>query len=134
VESLPLLGVIGAFWASSSTFLNLHQELNRTRDAVLGYPPPPRSADHRRLLLFHDWIPLWRFTVMLSTAVGIASIVLAGRLGANYGGAICVLFGLVTLSIAISWFVHGKRDLRAMTEVLAQTASMASTPVEMDGQ
>ena len=110
--------------------VKVHQELNRTRDAVLGYPPPPRSADHRRLLLFHDWIPLWRFTVMLSAAVGISAIILAWVLGADYRGGICVLFGLVTLSIAISWLVQGKRDLRAMTDHLARTASMASTPVE----
>ena len=134
METLPLLGVIGAFWASSSTFLSLHQELNRTRDAVLGYPPPPRSEDHRRLLLFHDWIPLWRFTVMLSAAVGISAIILAWMLGADYPGGICVLFGLVTLSIAISWFVQGKRDLRAMTEQLGRTASTASTPVETDAR
>ena len=120
LEPLPLLGVIAAFWASSSTFLNLHQELNRTRDAVLGYPPPARSAEHRRLLLFHDWIPLWRFTMMLSAAVGISAIVLACLLGVSYSGGICVVFALVTLSIAISWLVHGKRDLRAMTEHLAR--------------
>jgi Flp pilus assembly protein TadG len=59
-------------------------------------------------------------------------MILAWVLGADYGGGICVLFGVVTLSIAISWLVQGKRDLRAMTEHLARAASMASTPAEMD--
>jgi hypothetical protein len=134
VETLPLLGVIGAFWASSNTFLNLHQELNRTRDAVLGYPPPPRSEDHRRLLLFHDWIPLWRFTVALSAAVGMSALILAWGLGADYRGGICVLFGLVTLSIALSWLFQGRRDLRAMTERLALSPSTAARPAETDAR
>ena len=46
-------------------------------------------------------------------------------LGADYRGGICVLLGLVALSIAISWFVQGKHDLRAMEEHLRLTCERA---------
>jgi uncharacterized BrkB/YihY/UPF0761 family membrane protein len=122
-DSLVLLGAVATLWASSNTFLTLHQELNRIRDAVFDYPPPERSLEHRYMLLTNDWIPLWVFTVLLCFGFGVSAVALVGAIGPTvsiYAKGFCVFLGTICWCVAGLWLIYGRRDLMAMRKQLKE--------------
>lgn len=135
-EPILVLTLIAAIWAAFNAIVTVYKVLNETRDQILlgTVDRMPLTIQHRRLMLYNDWVPLQFSVAVVSAMFGIAIIMIpqaaADSADSRWFSSVCYVASALPILNGFAFLACGFKDfrfLRSQLDVAAKQVRVAES-------